>query len=363
MTAAPTRTIATARPVYWLTQLVGWGLFVGLFVLWNYLTGELANGVVSALLLVFATGIAVSHLFRHVMLRRDWLAKDLGHVLPRLALTSLVLGVMAYLLQGGLHDLLFPHFPPLVHTTAVEVFGQVVNWTVLLLLWSLAYLVYGLVVRHRREEIRMLRLEAADRENQLSNLRAQMSPHFVFNALNGIRALIDEDPGQAKRAITQLSAILRNAMTSVKRHVVPLGEELDIVKAYLALEAMRYEERLRTRIDVPPGLEREPVPPMLLQTLVENAVRHGIARLPGGGDLAIAVERDADGLLTITIRNSGTYRPGSRQGTGIGLRNTRKRLRMIYGEEAGLEIGEQDGQVVTRVWIPTGEDRIKEQRA
>jgi two-component system LytT family sensor kinase len=351
------------RPVYWITQLGGWGLFVGLFVLWNYLQDSLDPGVMMAMLLVFATGVAMSHLLRHVMLRLGWIKNDLGHVLPRLAFISLVMGLVAYLVYSGLHDLLFPQFPPMVLTTPLDVFAQVMNWTVLFLMWSMAYLVYALVIRHRREEIRLLRLEAADRENQLSNLRAQMNPHFMFNALNGIRALIDEDPGQAKRAITQLSAILRNALTSVKRHVVPLGEEIDMVKAYLALEAMRYEERLRTQIHVPPELEREPVPPMLLQTLVENAVRHGIAKLPNGGDLTITVGREADGHLHITIRNSGSYRPGKSQGTGIGLRNTRTRLEMIYGDQAGLQIGEEDGQVVTLVRLPAGEPLFKDQRA
>ncbi|MBK7084133.1 MAG: histidine kinase [Flavobacteriales bacterium] len=137
------------------------------------------------------------------------------------------------------------------------------NWTALLLLWSLSYLIYHYFAKNRLEEIRNLRLRSADRDNQLNNLRSQLNPHFMFNALNGIRALIDEDPAQAKRAITQLSAILRNAMSTVKRTTVPLGEEVDIVKAYLALEAMRFEERLRVQFSIPPELEREPVPPML----------------------------------------------------------------------------------------------------
>jgi LytS/YehU family sensor histidine kinase len=173
----------------------------------------------------------------------------------------------------------------------------------------------------------------------------------MFNALNGIRALVDEDPEQAKRAITQLSAILRNAMATVKRKVVPLGEEIDIVKAYLGLEAMRYEERLRVRFDLEPGLERQPVPPMLLQTLVENAVRHGIANIPGGGDLVIGARRAGDSIQ-LTIRNSGHYEPGKVNGTGIGLRNTRKRLEILYGSKAHMEITNRDGMVVTEVVLP-----------
>ncbi|MBK7945964.1 MAG: histidine kinase [Flavobacteriales bacterium] len=113
----------------------------------------------------------------------------------------------------------------------------------------------------------------------------------MFNALNGIRALVDEDPEQPSAPSRQLSAILRNAMSTVKRRTVPLGEELDIVRSYLALEHMRYEERLRVRYELDAELDREPVPPMLLQTLVENAVKHGVAHDPKAATLSSAAQR------------------------------------------------------------------------
>ena len=347
----------TPRASYWITQLVGWGLYVGLFLAWNYLDGGPAPGMEEMMLLVFMTGVAVSHLFRAIILRMGWLERHVGHVLPRIALTALLIGLVAFLLQGVVHDLFLRSFSPLLALPLLELLVRVVNWTVLLFIWSMAYFAYAWFMRNRREEIRILRLETANREGQLANLRAQLNPHFMFNALNGIRALIDEDPEQAKRAITQLSAILRNAMATVKRKTVPLGEEIDIVKAYLALEAMRYEERLRTRFEVEPGLDRVPVPPMMLQTLVENAVRHGIAQLPQGGDLVVRAVRVSEALL-ITVSNSGHYSPmantedrgGAR--SGIGLDNTRKRLEMIYGNKAGIKITNRDGLVVTEVRLP-----------
>lgn len=345
------------RPVYWITQFVGWGSYVGVFLVWNYFGKDPAPGLERLMLLVFVTGVGVSHLFRTLIVRQGWLARPLGFVLPRISLAALLIGSLAFVLQGVLHDLLVREFEPLFSLPIVEVTVRIMNWTVLLFIWALAYFAYAWFMRNRREEIRILRLETANRENQLGNLRAQMNPHFMFNALNGIRALIDEDPEQAKRAITQLSAILRNAMASVKRKVVPLGEEIDIVKAYLALEAMRYEERLRTRFDLEPGLERVPVPPMMLQTLVENAVRHGIAKLTEGGDLIISAQRGLEGLV-LTVRNSGTYEPGV-NGTksraergGLGLRNTRKRLEMIYGNKARIDISNKEGMVVTEVLLP-----------
>ncbi|HRO99301.1 MAG TPA: histidine kinase [Flavobacteriales bacterium] len=339
------------RLLYWATQVGGWGAFVGGFAAWTYLTDNWVPGLEKVVALEFGIGLCTSHLLRHLVLRNRWLEMDPANVLPRLSALALALSGLAFVLELTLHDLLFSEFERLKDQPTATLIVRLLNWAVLLLIWSLIYFAYTWFVRGRREEIRNLRLETANRENQLSNLRSQLNPHFMFNALNGIRALIDEDPDQAKRAITQLSAILRNAMSTVKRRTVPLGEELDIVKAYLALEAMRYEERLRTAIDVPAELDRIPVPPMLLQTLVENAVRHGIAHLPGGGDLHIGAHR-TDGHLVVTVRNSGHYEPGPAKGNGIGLRNTRRRLELIYGKDASITIGNQDGLVVTEVQFP-----------
>jgi LytS/YehU family sensor histidine kinase len=280
---------------------------------------------------------------------------EFGLLVPKLALYATLLAPVACMLELLLHDMLLVSYKPL-HTEPLLIhLNRAINWGLLFMIWSVAYLAYCYFIINRREEIRNLRLETANRENQLSTLRAQMNPHFMFNALNGIRALVDEDPEQAKRAITQLSAILRNAMASIKRRTVPLGEEIDIVKAYLALESMRYEERLRTRIQVDPSVERNLVPPMLLQTLVENAVRHGIAHLPRGGELVIDATGNAEGTV-ITVRNTGTYRPDKDRG-GIGLQNTRRRLELLYGTAATLSIREEDGSVITTVNIPLHELR------
>ncbi len=351
---AQRRTNATRLPrwvIYWSAQLSGWGAYFGLSILASYIDGQYSARMWDVLLPELATGISISHALRAVIIRRRWLEQSVGHVLPRIALASLLLAVPAFLIESALVTLVLGDASVIILREPLEHLGRILNWTLLLAVWSFLYFAYGYFVRHRREEIRNLRLEAANRENQVATLRAQMNPHFMFNALNGIRALIDEDPDQAKRAITQLSAILRNAMSTVKRRTVPLGEEVDIVKNYLALEAMRYEERLRVRFELADGLEREQVPPMLLQTLVENAVKHGVAREPQGGDLVIGTRR-SDDRLVLTVRNSGHYEPGKVNGTGIGLRNTRRRLELIYGGNASMRISNQDGMVVTEVELP-----------
>jgi sensor histidine kinase YesM len=361
MSTSP-RPIGPPRPAYWITQLLSWALLIVLLGLYLYQSDLLTNDQAKVLVLFFITGVGISHLFRWVILRNRWLEQDIGQVLPRLTFVALVLSVVAFLVLASVHDLFFPAYPPMLVMHPLELLLNTINWTVLLFVWSLGYFAYIYFVRSRREEIRNLRLETANRENQLNTLRAQMNPHFMFNALNGIRGLIDEDPEQAKRSITQLSAILRNAMASVKRKLVPLGEEIDIVKAYLALEQMRYEERLRFTVDVPQELEREQVPPMLLQTLVENAVRHGIATLVEGGELHVVVQRSNDGMV-LTVRNTGDYQPARNRTDrkGIGLRNTRRRLELIYAGKAGLTIFNDNGMVVSEVRLPLGKHATTEE--
>lgn len=342
--------------IYWSAQLLGWGLYFGLSMVASYLDGSYDPRMWDVLLPELLTGIGISHALRAVIIRRRWLEQPIGMVLPRIMLASVVMGLAAFLIESVLISFALDGLEAVLGRMPLEHMGRVVNWSALLAVWSFLYFAYGYFMRHRREEIRNLRLEAASRENQLNTLRAQMNPHFMFNALNGIRALIDEDPARAKRSITQLSNILRNSMMTVRRNTVPLGEELDIVKAYLELEAMRFEERLRVRFDVEEGMDRLPVPPMMLQTLAENAVRHGIANLTAGGDLEVGVHRTLDGLL-LSVKNSGTYDPHApeRTGTpsnGIGLENTRKRLEMLYGRKAELRIENRDGMVVTEVEIP-----------
>ena len=335
--------------LYWGTQVTSWTVLVFILGLSMWLNDRYAEGQGYGLLLALCYGLAASHGLRSVIRNRGWKSKPLVHALPRMVLYALFISMGTALLQAAVHDLFFPKYQAAL--TGRGLFDSIIDWSILLTVWGVCYFAYHWFVRGRKEEVRNLRLEAANRDGQLATLRAQLNPHFMFNALNGIRALIDEDPARAKQAITQLSSILRNAMSTVKRRTVPLGEELDVVKDYLALEQMRFEERLRISFEVDESLEREPVPPMMLQTLVENAVRHGIAKLTQGGEVVIGARRSGAGLV-LSVKNTGTYVPGQVHGTGIGLSGTRKRLEMIYGTSATMLIENRDGNVITEVNIP-----------
>ncbi|MBS1943080.1 MAG: histidine kinase [Bacteroidetes bacterium] len=345
--------------LYWTIQVVGWGAYMLLLGLPGWLEGAPNGQLAQVSAAMAAIGIASSHVLRTCFKEWHWLDKRVVQLLVRMLLGALALGAVSGLLQAAMHDAVFRTAEPWLGGSGLKLTEAMLGWVLQLFIWEVIYAAYHYIVRSRLEELRALRLEAANREGQLSNLRSQLNPHFMFNALNSIRALIGEDPERAKKSITLLSAILRNAMSTVKRRTVPLGEEIDMVRSYLSLEAMRYEERLRVSFDVDPALERCPVPPMMLQTLVENAVRHGIAKLKEGGEVRI-VARQAHGAMQVQVRNSGHYVPARSGAAGIGLRNTEQRLEHIYGRGASLRIYNEGGMVVCELLLPLLDERIEQ---
>jgi LytS/YehU family sensor histidine kinase len=179
-------------------------------------------------------------------------------------------------------------------------------------------------------------MESLVKELELRTIKSQINPHFLFNALNSIRALIDENPRRARTAVTELSNILRSSMQVEKVETVSMENELNIVRDYLALEHIRFEERLKVNYDIDPATLELPVPPMMLQTLVENAIKHGISKSVHGG--FINISSHINGLQhEITIQNTGQLCETGRDG-GFGLQSTRQRLGLLYKEKASFNI-------------------------
>lgn len=343
--------VTPQRTTYWAVQVLGWSSYMVLLALPTFLReGQWMNlALITAAMA--AIGITTSHALRICFLEWKWLDLVPGKLLVRMVLGALAFGVLAGLLQATLHDVVFTTAEPLIRGGAQRLVEVLLGWVLQLFVWAVVYVAFHYIVRSRAEEMRALRSEAANRESQLANLRSQLNPHFMFNALNGIRALIPENPEKARDAITLLSVILRNAMASVKRMTVPLGEEVDVVRAYLQLEAIRYEERLKTSFHIDPAVQRSPIPPMLLQTLVENAVRHGIAKTPEGGRVRIEAV-PAEGGVHIRVSNTGAFRRDPGRPSGIGIRNTLQRLEQLYDGKATLRMANENGMVVCDLYIP-----------
>jgi len=169
-----------------------------------------------------------------------------------------------------------------------------------------------------------LRAEAQRATLEHQALRARLNPHFVFNALNNLRALINEDPARARDMVTHLSSTLRHALVHTDGGWVTLAEEWRVVQDYLAVEAIHYEDRLRVHTDIEPAALSARLPPMALQLLVENAIKHGIAVHPGGGELTIRVRLDG-GWLRVAVDNPAAH-DASSEGHGIGLAYLRAQL-------------------------------------
>lgn len=225
-----------------------------------------------------------------------------------------------------------------------------INGVFLTLMWTAIYITTVSIRRLAEAKTRGLQLELAAQEARLQNLQAQVNPHFLFNGLNTVRALIAEDPAKATEAVTWLSQILRYSLRSDATPTVTIAEELEMVTQYLALEKLRFEDRLTFQTVIDPQVLSARIPPLLLQTLTENAIKHGIATLPSGGVVAIHIGRQ-DRQIELTVRNTGKLSAPVGE-PGIGLNNTRERLQLLYGSLATCELMEKEGDVVARVTFP-----------
>jgi LytS/YehU family sensor histidine kinase len=229
------------------------------------------------------------------------------------------------------------------------------NWTLLLLIWSVAYFSLHAWRERATARLRESELARALQSAELRLLKSQLNPHFLFNALNTVRALIAEDPGRAQDAVTQLSRTLRYTLSAGQEETMTLERELAIVNDYLAIEALRLGERLRLELDIAPATRTLRLPVMLLQMLVENGIKHGIAELPQGGVLRIHSQLNG-GTLTVVVENTRPRSVSLAVDSGsIGLRNSAERLRLLFGERATLDLDvNEPGLAVARVCIPCG---------
>jgi hypothetical protein len=196
------------------------------------------------------------------------------------------------------------------------------------------------IAEQRKQEETRARETATDKElavAKLNLLHAQVEPHFLYNTLASAQLLTRNDPAGADRMLGNLIAYLRASMPRTTGSLATLGEELDRAQAYLEIMRIRMGDRLTVQIQVPEALKKTPLPPMMLQTLVENAIKHGLEPLPGGGTIWI-IGRETPGCISITVADDGRGFSEDGGGTGIGLKNLRERLRLAYGDTAAFSI-------------------------
>ena len=358
---------AKAR-LYVLCQVGGWMFFLVLQVVFiaifrdtNVAGKSTPMDINLSLVRVVTEGMLITHFARIYLTRWGW--KDLGwrRLIPRVILMGLAMSalwtVVGYSVDFGLLRI----EPPAKYPLWLLCLTSWINGAIMMVGWLCIYFFYHLFERLNRLQVEQLQLAATVKEAELRALKSQVNPHFLFNSLNSLRALIDEDAPRAREAVTRLANMLRYSLQSGQQETVPFEEEIRIVEDYLALEQIRHEHRLRVRWDIAENVRAGvlPVPPMLLQTLVENAVKYGISSRREGGELLISARCDG-AALNIRVTNPGDLstpvslaaaRAGS--STGVGLRNASERLKLLFGDRAALTLlAEPPGCVTANVLIP-----------
>jgi two-component system LytT family sensor kinase len=329
------------RRYYWRTQLLGWGCYAVFNLILFRVFAPKMVAVWSGFFSFILGGVLLgaSHLLRWLVLRLGWLEKPPLPLLARLLLTNAGLAVGSEVLIGLLARTLLPT----PTTGGPQGWGQYVGYTInmniMLWLWTAAYLGWHYLQRSQRAEVEKWQLTAAVREAELNTLRAQLNPHFLFNGLNNIRALVSEDPTRARQALAHLAELLRYVMQHSATTLVPLQQEMEIVADYLALEALQLEDRLHYALDVDPGATSVQLPPLTVQLLVENAIKHGVSARAAGGFVQVAAQLDEAGFLHLTVRSTGQFSPPAPGAGGLGLRTLCERLSQVFGAEARFEVG------------------------
>lgn len=340
---------------YWFCQFVGWGL-VGLSILFYAYTfrQDITGNYLLKILIVIVSGITSTHFMRLVIKHRNWLMLPIEKVLLRMGIAIILTSLLFSLMVMGLNEVfdLTENKKGLDFST--RLFANILNIGIYIIPWVLLYYIYHYVEKSRRQQVDTLKLESMVKELELKTIKSHINPHFIFNALNSIRALIDENPGRARNAITELSNILRSSMQTEKQETVPFEKELNIVKDYLALEHIRFEDRLQIEYKIDEDTLDQPVPPMMLQTLVENAIKHGIGKQVSGGIVKV-VSDFKDNFHELIVQNSG-HLNGEYNGDGFGLSSTKNRLQLLFGDRANFEIKQVNGIVEARVLIPVAEN-------
>lgn len=332
--------------LYWKCQVAGWSFYGLLAAGIPTLYGGMRWTVALRAAIGIALGLLLTEQLRRFMLRRGWPALSPRRLAPRVVLAGVVV--------AGL--MLLALLPLLLRTiTAADPAGPLTTifsiHLIFVLAWILLYLGHHNLRRVHMADAEKLRLELVVRETELSALRAQLNPHFLFNSLNSLRGLITENPARAQEAVTGLAALLRYTLRLSRARTVMLEDELEATKHYLELESLRFEHRLHYEIESNVGTRNFAVPPMLIQNLVENAIKHGISRLPQGGRVHVAVWRSPRDLH-IRVTNTGTLAVDPAR-EGIGVTNSRKRLRLLFGDRVEFQLRQlESNEVACEVVLP-----------
>jgi len=376
--------------LYWLLQFGGWGglMVTSFMAMLMFIPAPLAI-MANAVFVLF--GVLISHVYRLYVKKKNWKALKIPKLVPRVLMASVLQGALLGILslavivaifvfiartnpdfvnevmgtpqlegiddemQQRINEATLAQFTP--SKIIVSIASFIISFGVYFVSWSALYFAYQYLQRTREMEIEKWKLSASVKDAELSALKAQINPHFIFNSLNNIRSLVIEDTERARDSITHLSDLLRFSIQFDQFEKVSLDKELAVVKDYLNLEAIQLEERLQYGFKVDDRASEIEVPPMIVQTLVENAIKHSINELPSGGRITIESKLNHE-FLNIYVKNTGQLKVRSNHNPnrGIGINNSKERLRLLYGDKATLNVENMnESTVCATIRIPLDE--------
>ena len=340
--------ITTGNKNFWKAQLIGWTIVATSNLLLQWFMGLPPSTYITNALLPLILGFLITTIYRYWIKNYAWKTWDFSKIILMIIGSTILLTVIflvichifIWLLEG---QGLYPE----------EFFSNFIIFGFIFLVWNLIYFLIHYFNRLHYAEIEKWKLVAEMKEAQLGSLKSQINPHFVFNALNNIRALILEDPSKAREMLLNFSDLFRYSLKHSDNATVPLEQELEIVEQYLDLLSIQFEDKLSYTLNIDNTLEMPDVPPMVLQLLVENAIKHGISQYKDGGDIVINIYENKN-ALHIEVKNTGSLEKTESLGNrlGVGLKNIKKRLDLIYNGNAHLHLKEVGNFVVASIKIP-----------
>jgi sensor histidine kinase YesM len=347
----------TTVSLYWKCQTIGWSMAA---LYWGYV-GYTGDGFdVTVALLHFFTDVfmclSITHAFRTISKKYHWQDLSFQKLLIRIVPSILVLGfvfmvitiIKLYLIHINFRPDFTQSFSEFYYENSVPIYMGGIR---LMSIWLLAYYLYHYAQQKLKIIQENARLNLIAKEAQLNNLSAQLNPHFLFNSLNSIKGLVVENPYESRRAIDLLSDLLRKSLYERDSMMISIKDELAIVNDYLELEKIRFEERLQIVIDVPEQLLSFHIIPFSIQTLVENAVKHGINKQSEGGIIHIKADYESS-FVCMTVKSPGVLNKKS-VSNGLGLKNLQERLNLQFHDKASFSIAQQNSEtVLATIMIP-----------
>lgn len=337
--------------IYWLLQIVGWSsiIFIETINYTFFIIGEFNWEYLQQFFLYAAVGLVVSHFYKTLFIKLEVFEKSLSRIWIRAFFdVMMITSIMVILL----------YVPYLVADISnfrnsefwIGFFGQIMNLGRYSIVWIIIYYLYHLLKKNSEITEQKLLFENVAKSAELELLKNQLNPHFLFNALNSIKALVLIDQDKARDAIIKLSELLRFTLNYEKAPLIALNEEINEVIKYLELEKIRFGKRLDVHISLEEETLELKVPPAMVLTLAENAIKHGITQLPEGGGIWIQSKLRGKNL-TLEIINSGELKKAFN--LGIGLQNLQVRLQSLFSGKASFYLDTlPDSKVVARITYP-----------